>query len=61
MTEKRKREMINYIHKYYTDPRSKIPHPVTRIELAFEKVRPNVDPFKPADQQAQDLVKKLGM
>jgi ribosome maturation protein SDO1 len=57
--DKKKKEIINYIHKYYTDPRNKTPHPITRIENAFEQIKYNVDPFKLTEQQAQDVVKLM--
>jgi len=58
--EQKKREMINYIHKYYIDPRTKTPHPVTRIEAAFEQMHLNIDPSQPAERQVQDkVIKKL--
>ncbi|ELR22518.1 rRNA metabolism protein, SBDS family [Acanthamoeba castellanii str. Neff] len=55
---KRKAEMINYIHKYYIDPRTKTPHPVVRIENAFEQMKVNVDPDVPAERQVQEKVLK---
>jgi ribosome maturation protein SDO1 len=42
--EKKRKEIINYIHKYYTDPRSKTAHPVTRIEGALSEIKYNIDP-----------------
>ncbi|KAH3732591.1 rRNA metabolism protein, SBDS family [Pelomyxa schiedti] len=57
--EAKKREIINYIHKYYIDPRAKTPHPVTRIENALETLKIHVDPDLPVDRQIPDIVKRL--
>jgi ribosome maturation protein SDO1 len=57
--EKRRKEIVNYIHKYYTDPRTKTPHPVTRIENALDEMRLRIDPDAPGDGQAQSLISKL--
>lgn len=27
--EQKRKEIINYIHKYYIDPKTKVPHPVS--------------------------------
>jgi ribosome maturation protein Sdo1 len=37
--DKRYREIVTYIHKSYADPKSKLPHPVTRIENALEEMK----------------------
>jgi len=47
---------VNYIHKYYIDPRTKTPHPVLRIENALEELHITVDPDVPADRQLQEKV-----
>lgn len=57
--DKKRAEMINYLHKYYIDPRSNKPHPVVRLEEAFSQLKVRVDPDTPADRQVQDVVKKL--
>lgn len=30
---------MNYIHKYYIDPRAKTPHPPARIENALDELK----------------------
>jgi len=47
---------VNYVHKYYIDPRTKTPHPVLRIENAFEELKITVDPDAPAERQLQEKV-----
>jgi len=56
--DKRRAEMVQYIHKYYIDPRTKTPHPVTRIENAFEELKITVDPEMAAERQLQEKVLK---
>mmetsp|Transcript_23611 Transcript_23611/g.40611 ORF Transcript_23611/g.40611 Transcript_23611/m.40611 type:complete len:273 (-) Transcript_23611:511-1329(-) len=56
---KKRAEIVNYLHKYYIDPRTNTPHPVTRIELALDELKIRIDPDQPAERQAQDALKKL--
>jgi len=56
--DKRRAEMVNYIHKYYMDPRTKTPHPVTRIENALDQLSFTIDPHMSAERQLQDKVLK---
>jgi len=55
----KKSEIVNYIHKYYIDPRSKTPHPVVRIEAALEEIKAKIDADTPAERQIADILKKL--
>jgi ribosome maturation protein SDO1 len=57
--EKKRREIVNYIAKYYVDPKTKLPHPVVRIENALETLKIRIDPDIPADKQAHEIVKKF--
>jgi len=57
--DKKKREIVNYIHKYYVDPKNNTPHPVTRIELALEELKVKVDPEASTSKQVQDVIKRL--
>jgi len=52
-------EIVNFIHKYYVDPKTNGPHPVTRIENALTTLKIHPDPDIPADRQVQDIVKKM--
>jgi len=59
MVEEKKRQIIQYINKSFVDPKTHIPHPVMRIESAMSEVRLTVDPFKPAEDQAKNVVDAL--
>ncbi|MBR9676743.1 ribosome assembly factor SBDS [Candidatus Woesearchaeota archaeon] len=57
--EEKKRQLINLIHRNAADPKTGLPHPVQRIELAFEEAKVRVDEYKKADEQVQDVIKTL--
>lgn len=56
---KKRLEIVTYLHKYYTDPKAKTPHPIVRIENALDEVKYRVDADIPADKQAQEAAKKI--
>lgn len=39
--------VVNYLHKYYVDPKTKLPHPVLRIENAYSQPSPLCSPRLP--------------
>ena len=51
-----RQQIIHHIHSQAVDPRSKSPHPRTRIELALEESKYSVDPFKRLEQQVSDAI-----
>eukprot|EP01120_Amphizonella_sp_Union-15-10_P012441 TRINITY_DN551_c0_g1_i2.p1 TRINITY_DN551_c0_g1~~TRINITY_DN551_c0_g1_i2.p1 ORF type:complete len:269 (-),score=52.70 TRINITY_DN551_c0_g1_i2:103-873(-) len=59
MVDQKRREIVNYIHKYYVDPKTRTPHPVTRIDAGLTQIKARIEPDIPADRQAQELIKKL--
>jgi ribosome maturation protein SDO1 len=59
MVEDKKKQIIQYINKNFVDPKTHIPHPVMRIESALGEVRLIIDPFKPAEDQAKNVVDAL--
>lgn len=56
--EKRRR-IITLIHQKGVDPRTSLPHPETRIENAFLEGKIKVDYFKKAEEQLEEIIKKL--
>jgi len=58
LEEKRKR-IISLISRDSVDPRTKLPHPPGRIESAMEEARVHIDINKKAEDQIDDIVKKL--
>ena len=59
MVEVMRQKIIHHIHSQAVDPKTKSPHPITRIELALEESRYSVDPFKKLDLQIQEAIDKL--
>lgn len=59
MTEQKLRQIINIVSSNYVDPRTKLPHPPTRIENALEEAHVSIDPFRDAEDQVKDVVKTL--
>ena len=59
LREHKRKQIINIIHKNGVDPRTHAPHPPTRIEAAFDEAKIHVDEYKPAEQQVNDILKKL--
>eukprot|EP01095_Lingulamoeba_sp_RSL-Kostka_P010206 TRINITY_DN3635_c1_g1_i1.p1 TRINITY_DN3635_c1_g1~~TRINITY_DN3635_c1_g1_i1.p1 ORF type:complete len:260 (+),score=83.05 TRINITY_DN3635_c1_g1_i1:75-854(+) len=57
--EKKRLEIINFIHQNYVDPASKKPIPVVRIENALETMKFKPDGNIPTDKQLAKLLKKL--
>ena len=58
IAEKRTK-IIHQIATTATDPRTKLPHPKTRIELALDEIKFSIDPFLTIERQVQDAIKKL--
>jgi len=59
MIEDKRRQIIDFISRQCIDPRTKLPHPPLRIENALEQIRYSIDPFKPVEEQARDIIKLL--
>jgi len=57
--EKKRNEIINYIHKYYIDPKTKTMIPVTRIDSALTEIKVRIDADQPVERQIQEIIKKL--
>jgi len=59
LRENKRKQIINIVHRNGVDPKTHLPHPVTRIENAFEEAKFRVDEFLPVQQQVQEVLKKL--
>ncbi|MCW4019915.1 MAG: ribosome assembly factor SBDS [Candidatus Bathyarchaeota archaeon] len=59
MVEEKRRQIIAFVSRQCVDPRTKLPHPPTRIEQALEQVRFSVDPFKNVEEQSNELINLL--
>ena len=59
MIADKRQQIITEISRTAIDPRSKAPHPATRIELALDELRWNPDPFLSVERQIKDAVTVL--
>ncbi len=59
MVEDKRRQIVDFISRQCVDPKTNLPHPPLRIENAMEQIRYPIDPFKPIEEQARDIVKLL--
>jgi ribosome maturation protein SDO1 len=59
MVEDKRKQIIDFISRQAVDPKTNLPHPPLRIENAFERVHYSIDPFKPVEEQAREIIKLL--
>lgn len=61
LLEEKRKQVIDIIAKNSIDPRTNAPNPPLRIENAMKEAKVNIDPFKSASEQVEEVVKKLNM
>jgi ribosome maturation protein SDO1 len=59
MIEEKKRQIVEYINKNFVDPKSHMPHPVSRINAVLDEARVAIDPFKRLDDQLKNIIEPL--
>ena len=59
MVEDKRKQVVDFISRQAVDPKTNLPHPPMRIENAMEQIRYQIDPYKPVEEQAKDIVKLL--
>ncbi|MDI6805810.1 MAG: ribosome assembly factor SBDS [Candidatus Bathyarchaeia archaeon] len=59
MIEDKRRQIIDFISRQCVDPKTNLPHPPARIENALEHIHYPIDPFKPVEEQAKEIIKLL--
>src|SRR5512143_13658 len=59
MVEDKRKQIVDFISRQAVDPKTNLPHPPMRIENAMEQIRYPIDPYKPVEEQAKDVVKLL--
>jgi len=57
--ESRRRKIIEYIHQNAADPKSGLPHPVARIELAMKEAKVQIDPTDKLDWIIPKVIDQL--
>jgi len=59
MIEDKRKQIITFISRQCVNPRTNLPHPPVRVEQAMEEVHHSIDPFKPVEEQAKEVIKLL--
>jgi len=59
MIEDKRKQIIDFISRQCVDPKTNLPHPPLRIENALEQIHYSIDPFKPLEEQAREIIKLL--
>ncbi|MFX0187521.1 MAG: ribosome assembly factor SBDS [Candidatus Hodarchaeota archaeon] len=57
--QKKLKQIITIISKNAINPQNKKPHPYQRIEKAIEEAKVNIDIIKNAEEQIDDVIKKI--
>ncbi len=55
----KRRQIVATIARNAMNPQTGAPHPPARIEAAMNEAKVHIDPFRPADQQVQEILAKL--
>ena len=55
----KRKKILNIIHTNAVDPKTHLPHPMTRLESAFEEAKIRIAEDEPAEKQIQPIIKKL--
>jgi ribosome maturation protein SDO1 len=59
MIEEKRKQIIAFVSKQCVDPRTNLPHPPLRVEQAMDQIHHPIDPFKPTEEQAKDIIRLL--
>ena len=59
MSEAKRKKLIEFIRMNAVDPKTRLPHPATRIELAMDQAKVHVDPFLGVQEQVKIISDKL--
>jgi ribosome maturation protein SDO1 len=59
LLEQKRKRIVDMIVKNAMDPKTKMPHPRMRIELAMDEARVHIDPFKSVNQQMKTVLEAL--
>jgi len=59
LVEEKRKQIATIISKQGIDPKTQLPHPPQRILNAMEQAKVGIDPFKPAENQIEGVLKKI--
>ncbi len=57
--EAKKKQVINFIARNAIDPKTKLPIPPKRIELALQQARVSIDPYRSVEVQAREVISRI--
>ncbi|MEM4711127.1 MAG: ribosome assembly factor SBDS [Candidatus Woesearchaeota archaeon] len=57
--EEKTRKILEIIHRITINPTNNLPHPIIRLENALEEAKIKIDEKKSAEDQVQEVIKKL--
>jgi len=57
--EQKRKKLVNIIHRNAIDPKTGSPHPIQRIENAFEEAKVKIQEIGNVEDQVQDVLKQL--
>src|SRR5208282_5511943 len=55
----KRQQVVATIARNAMNPQTGAPHPATRIEAAMTEAKVHIDPFRPVDEQVQEVLAKL--
>jgi ribosome maturation protein SDO1 len=59
LVEDKRKQIISFISRECVDPKTNLPHPPMRIEQAMKQIHYSIDPHKPVEEQAKEIIKLL--
>ena len=59
LLEEKRKQIADIISRQGIDPKSGLPHPLQRILNAMEQARVSIDPFKPAENQIESVLRQI--
>jgi ribosome maturation protein SDO1 len=59
LMEAKWQQIVTHIARNAFNPQTGAPHPAARIDAAMREAKVHLDPFRPADQQMQEVLAKL--
>jgi ribosome maturation protein SDO1 len=59
LVEDKRKQIISFISRECVDPKTNLPHPPLRIEQAMKQIHYSIDPHRPVEEQAKEIIKLL--
>jgi len=57
--DEKKRQIASFISRHAINPQTRLPHPIERVLASMEQSKVSIDPFRPAQEQMEDVIKAL--